>query len=66
MNNIKVLTVDFSTAASNSDAPMNNNSQPAIWDVRYFIQLLISASKKEGKAQIKKIVLKRRDGLAIN
>lgn len=63
MNNLRILTLDYTTDAITMDDPNRSNSQPTLEDMRHIVPLLINASKKKGTTQVRKVVLKRREGL---
>lgn len=66
MNNLQVLTLDYSTAAAaKHPRPLDGEFHPVVEDAMTLVPLLINASKNGGKTQVRKFVLKRKDGIML-
>ncbi|KAE9379679.1 hypothetical protein N431DRAFT_527010 [Stipitochalara longipes BDJ] len=65
MNNIEVLTLDFSNEAVALEDKDRELFTPTVHNPRLLAQVLINASKKQGKTRVKRVVLKRREGGAL-
>ncbi|PMD34417.1 hypothetical protein L207DRAFT_589017 [Hyaloscypha variabilis F] len=59
-NNLQILMLDYSRAAWAAEG-----REPRVRDPRLLAQCLINASKKEGKTQVRKVVLKMLKGVRL-